>query len=157
MTLPSFPGTVLDPIYLNLKQFEFNNTILNEQIVEVKSNKMYFNVNVIDDKIEPLETILQMIVSKSKMVVEVYSMDKNGNIMYKILLNNFMFISVNNLLDFKYNSNHDIMKLDVTYNFDNVEYINLKNKLLYRALKINKILKKDANGIIKLLKEELGM
>lgn len=157
MTLPRFPGTVLDPIYLNLKQFEFNNTILNEQIVEVKSNKMYFNVNVIDDKIEPLETILQMIVSKSKMVAEVYSMDKNGNIMYKILLNNFMFISVNNLLDFKYNSNHDIMKLDVTYNFDNVEYINLKNKLLYRALKINKILKKDANGIIKLLKEELGM
>lgn len=49
------------------------------------------------------------------------------------------------------------MKLDVTYTFDDIEYINLTDKLLYRLMKINKILKNNSNLGIKLTKEELGM
>jgi len=158
MALPHFPSSFnsKQPIFLNLNDIKFNDIYLDSSIFMIENNKMYFNVNIYDGKVEPLETILKMIKLKSVINIEMINMDKNGTIIYKIIINNFKFLKINNLLNFDYNK-QDIMKLDVTYTFDDIEYINLTDKLLYRSMKINKILKKDSNLGIKLTKEELGM
>lgn len=158
MALPHFPSSFnsKQPIFLNLNDIKFNDIYLDSSIFMIENNKMYFNVNIYDGKVEPLETILKMIKLKSVINIEMINMDKNGTIIYKIIINNFKFLKINNLLNFDYNK-QDIMKLDVTYTFDDIEYINLTDKLLYRSMKINKILKNNNNLGIKLTKEELGM
>ena len=133
----------LDPVYVSLTAVNFNNSCLDELLYRMNSYAVSFNVNVTaDNKIEPLETILGMMKSNEKMTVTKVNMNKKGEVIFRIILNEFQFISIDNLLDFNYSQSNEIMKLNVYYTFKDMEYININE----RFLKIYKILKKDYKG-----------
>jgi hypothetical protein len=55
-------------------------------------------------------------------------------------LNGFRFVKINNLFDFTY-GNGDIMKLSVTFTFDNMEMVKDEQDVVkLRKLKIQKLL-----------------
>ena len=135
---------IIDPVYVHLTSIYFNNTYLDELLYQMDSNIMMFNVNVIDDKIEPLEIIMNMIAHKKKMTVTKINTDKYGKVIFEIILNDFQFISINNLFDFNYSDMDNLMKLEVSYIFSNIEYVNINDLKMERMVKIYKILKKDS-------------
>lgn len=165
MALPHFPGNgyikEYDPVYLSLKYVHFEDKELFEHCIGIKKDRIFFNVNVVDNKISPLDNIINKINNKDKLLVDVPNNSRMGKIIFKIILHNFQFISINNLLDFNLCSTDkkdELMRLDVTYTFERVEYINLLDPLTERAMKINKIVKRDNSNIsLKLTKEQLGL
>lgn len=162
MALSHFPGIkTYDPVYLSLRFVHFEDNELTEQCYGIEKNRIFFNVNVIDNKLIPLENIINKINNKSKLTVEVTNSSRSGKVIFKMILHNFQFICINNLLDFNLRDGDpkkDLMTLDVTYTFETVEYINLDNSLTERTIKINKILKRDNSNIsLKLTKEQLGI
>lgn len=161
MALPHFSGKPIIelPIDLNLRYILFNNNELDEYVYKIESDKIFFNVNITENgKVNPVDTIMKMINKKQKIpFVDVINNSKDGTVLFKIKLNNFEFVSINNLLDFDY-SQSKIMNIEVTYTFDYLEYINISNKNTIRKIKINKLLKRDNDDLtIKLSKNQLGM
>lgn len=78
MALPHYPSSncKYEPIFLNLNDFKFNDVYLDSSLFMIENNKMYFNVNIYDGKVEPLETILKMIKLKSVINIEIINTDK---------------------------------------------------------------------------------
>jgi len=165
MVLPHFPGNgyikEYDPVYLSLRFVNFEDNELCEQCYGIEKDRIFFNVNVVNNNMQPLENIINKINNKSKLTVEVLNNSRLGKVIFKMILYDFQFIRINNLLDFDLcnpNKNADLMKLDVTFTFEKMEYINLIDTLIERAMKINKILKRDNSNIsLKLTKEQLGI
>lgn len=146
-----------EPIYLNLHNIIFDNKYLNEYVIKIKSDRIYFNVCTNNVQVYPLELLIKMIINKEKINIISNNTDKRGKVLFQINFFNFQFIKINNLLDFDYEKMDNIMYLDVSYTFDYIEYINLCDPLVIRSLKINKILKKNNMIGYKLTKEHLGM
>jgi hypothetical protein len=88
---------------------------------------MIFNVNIINDKIEPLETIINFIKNNKKINLKITSHDVNNKDLFSYILYDFSFIKINNLLDFNYNK-QDLMYLSVQFDFNKLEYINHSHK-----------------------------
>lgn len=153
----NFPNlSTYDPLYSNLIDFDFNNDFLDHQIYQIDKQKIFFNVNHINNKIEPLEMIINMIKTKKKINFTMKRHTKLGIVLFKIILINFQFISINNLIDFDF-SNDNIFKLETTFTFDNANLIKDDSIGAQRLYKINKILNKENKGIITLTKEELNL
>jgi hypothetical protein len=143
-------------IDLSLTSMIFDINVLDDNITKMDSHTITFNVNVIEDgKVEPLETIMNMIKSNKKITVTKVMGSKRGVVLFKIILNDFQFTSVDNLFDFDY-SKPTIMDIRISYTFKDVDYINTSDKIIERALKIHKILGKDYEWC-KLTKKELNL
>ena len=117
----------IEPVYNNFKKIYFNNDILDTLISSISNNNMIFNVNIINDKIEPLETIINFIKNNKKINLKITSHDVNNKDLFSYILYDFSFIKINNLLDFNYNK-QDLMYLSVQFDFNKLEYINHSHK-----------------------------
>lgn len=132
----------LDPVYNDLRKIDFGNDILNHLITSISKDTMVFSVNIINKRIEPLDTILNYLKKNKKIKFIMTTHDKTGNNLFSFILYDFHFVKINNLLDFNYNVT-DIMKLSVTFDFNNLEYINSMDELQVRKSKISKLLNKS--------------
>lgn len=113
----------LDPIYKSLAEAEFYDTdpisILTEQLYKIEGNKMYFHLNITEDKeIIPLKKIVELMDSNVKLMVNVYFHDKEGEVLYKVDLYGFRFIKLLNVLDYDWNENNEIKDLVVEFTYD---------------------------------------
>jgi len=163
MTLPHFsrftnpsPIRMYEVIDLSLTAIIFDINVLDDNITKMDSHTITFNANVIEDgKIEPLETIMGMIKSNKKITITKVNNCKEGRVLFKMILNDFQFTSIDNLFDFDY-SKPDIMNIRASYTFKDIEYINPNDKIAERAMKIHKVLGTDYEWC-KLTKKELNL
>jgi len=146
---------LLEPIHNNLKEIEFGNKILNTLLSSISGNIMTFYVNIINNKIEPLETIVSLINNDKKININIKCHDKNGKNLFSYILYDFNFTKINNLLDFNY-SKQDLMHLSVQFDFSELEYINHININAIRRQKVNKILNNE-NELVFLSKNKLNL
>jgi len=163
MTLPHFsrftnpsPIRMYEVIDLSLTAIIFDINVLDDNITKMDSHTITFNVNIVEDgKVEPLETIMSMIKSNKKITINKVMGSKRGIVLFKIILNDFQFTSIDNLFDFDY-SKPEIMNIRASYTFKDIEYINPNDKIVERAMKIHKILGTDYEWC-KLTKKELNL
>ena len=127
-----------DFIFGNVVSFNFNNKILDYTINKIKKDKMYFNLILEKDKIEPIETIVSMIKNKKVINPSINYLDKEGNNIFSIILNGFTFTKIN-LTDFK-GYEDDVKKIKVKFKYSKIEYINHIDKLQIRKNKLSKLL-----------------
>jgi hypothetical protein len=133
---------LIEPIDTSLTTINFYD-MLHEMVTKMDSNTITFSVSILENnKIEPLETIIEMITSKKKMTITKDVFNKQGKSCFKIIFNEFEFVSINNLFDFDY-SNSCLLNLVVSYTFKNIEYVNDNDLIMQRTLKIYKLLNKD--------------
>lgn len=159
MTLPHYPSInksiEIEPVYNSLVEIDFDNKILYHQIKSINNDKMIFNINYNNNKIEPFETILDMIKSKYKTNVTIKRLDRLNNVILIIKIYGFYFKSMDNLFDFDFSS-EELYELETTFSFDKINII--KNNSLHadRLHKINKLMNRENKDIITLTKEELN-
>jgi hypothetical protein len=105
------------------------NDILSKNFNDIIDNKMYFNVKIINKKIQPLELFFNIIKKKKFFNLKI----SRSN--YNLYIIDIKFISIDNLLSKNLNDN-----IIVNFEYSNIEY---ENNLLTteekRCLKIKKI------------------
>jgi len=142
-SLPSYSYTNIEPVY-NFCEIDFGVKILKEvenNITKVSKNSIYFNLNLnIGGKVEVLDFILPSIDNKEVFkLVEFKFTNKNGNISYRIIVENFRFTKVVNLLDFDY-SKYELKNLKVKFKYDKSHLIYEKDYTKFiRRLKLDNI------------------
>jgi len=141
--LPNIPK-LSEEINIALCGFDFNDLpYLSLAVIKMDSYTITFSVEVVNDnKIEPLETIINMIRTDSIITVIKTNISKEGVVLFKTIFNKFKFLSINNLLELDY-TNSDYMKIDVSYTFEDIEFINCNDLQKERTIKINKLLKRE--------------
>jgi len=142
MALLNFADKIVyEAVWRTYCEFDFNK-YLTDSVIKMDNNIITFRVNIApDNKIVPLEFIIDMIRSNSIITVTKTNTKKDGTILFKTIFNKFQFLSINNLLDIDYNNNVP-MEIEVSYTFEDMEFINCNDLQKERAVKINKILNK---------------
>ena len=128
-----------EPYYILTSKYKFNfdneiyNTTLSERIDEIKENEIIFNIKQSDDyRIEPLDTINMLLEEMTILKISKYRDEKE---VCNIILKNFKFVKVNNLLSFT-------NKLTVNFTYDTITYDNPNiPKQEKRNVKLTKIMK----------------
>ncbi len=142
MALLNFADKIVyEAVWRTYCEFDFNK-YLTDSVIKMDNNIITFRVNIApDNKIVPLEFIIDMIRSNSIITVTKINTKKDGTILFKTIFNKFQFLSINNLFDIDYNNNVP-MEIEVSYTFEDMEFINCNDLQKERAVKINKILNK---------------
>jgi hypothetical protein len=71
--------------------------------------------------------------------VDIY--DKIGTILYSIFLDDVMFVKIKNMLDYKYDTDSDIVQLKVKYTYKEKTLISSKQELrLFKLKKLTNII-----------------
>lgn len=112
---------LMEPIFSNLIEVIFEGyPELTESIISLKGNVMIFNANVVDGIIPVMKAIDKYL---QKNVFVIYY-DKTQTILVKMKLNNFEFGTYNNLLDFDYADDRDLIKnIEINFTYSNIEFI----------------------------------
>jgi len=111
--------------------------ILSKNIRGIRKNKMIFNCDLINNRIQPYEFIMSLIEEKKEFSVKIKVSD-----ILTINYQKLKFISIENNLNF--NQDCDFSKLKVKFIYENVTYENHKlSKKQLRTDKIKKITKNN--------------
>lgn len=136
--LPKFDFLNVEYLIECRTSFDFNNRVLNTSIQKIKKDKMVFNVFSHENKIEPIETIISMILNKKKINLQVRYFDKKGKVLFTNIINDLTFTKTN-LTDFK-GYQKSLKTIKVKFKYSNIEYINNIDKLQIRKNKLYKLL-----------------
>jgi len=141
-SLPFSAYSSLDPVY-NLCEVDLGTQEFSEiehSITKVEKNSIYFNMNVDSDGyIEVLDFVRQSLKSKEVFDIgEFKFLNKSGDVIYRIVIENFRFTKIVNLLDFDYSD--DVKQLQVKFKYDIYELVYEKDYKKYiRRLKLKSI------------------
>lgn len=133
----------IEPVY-NLCEVDLGTQEFSEiehSITKVERNSIYFNMNIdYNGSIEVLDFVRQSLKSKEVFDIgEFKFLNKDGCIIYRIVIENFRFTKIVNLLDFDYNSNN-VKELQVKFKYDTYELVYEKDYNKYiRRLKLESI------------------
>lgn len=130
---------IYEPIYKTLFTVNFNNELLTESCVQLTNNYIIFNLLSINGEVPVLSTVNNLIKNKKTFNISVDIYDKIGTILYSIFLDDVMFVKIKNMLDYKYDTDSDIVQLKVKYTYKEKTLISSKQELrLFKLKKINK-------------------
>ena len=129
---------IYEPIYKTLFTVNFNNELLTESCVQLTNNYIIFNLLSINGEVPVLSTVNNLIKNKKTFNISVDIYDKIGTILYSIFLDDVMFVKIKNMLDYKYDTDSDIVQLKVKYTYKEKTLISSKQELrLFKLKKIN--------------------
>lgn len=129
---------IYEPIYKTLFTVNFNNELLTESCVQLTNNYIIFNLLSINGEVPVLSTVNNLIKNKKTFNISVDIYDKIGTILYSIFLDDVMFVKIKNMLDYKYDTDSDIIQLKVKYTYKEKTLISSKQELrLFKLKKIN--------------------
>jgi len=130
-----------DVIYKNIYVAKFNDEYLSENCFKINKKHFHFNVNIINNKASPLQIIFNYIENKSKINLPIELYNKTGDLIQIISLQNFQFLKIKNLLDFKWGGKESIIKIKVSYKYKNMKLFNNYSEYnqFLRKLKLEKI------------------
>jgi len=129
-----------DPVYTNLFIINFDDEYMKENCYKMDKKYCYFNANEINEKIVPLEYIYRLIKNKEVFDLPIYIHNKKETVIQIIILENFQFTKLKDVVNFDYSRFSDIMKLRVRYKYKNMVLCNDYNKYL-RKKKLENIKK----------------
>lgn len=126
---------IYEPIYKTLFTVNFNNELLTESCVQLTNNYIIFNLLSINGEVPVLSTVNNLIKNKKTFNISVDIYDKIGTILYIIFLDDVMFVKIKNMLDYKYDTDSDIVQLKVKYTYKEKTLISSKQELRLFKLK----------------------
>lgn len=136
--LPHFaqlPHLKIEPIYnlCEVDLFTDGFSEIEHNITKVKKNSIYFNLNVTSDgSIDVLDFISQSISNKEIFnIVEFKFLNKTGGVIFRIMIENFRFTKIVNLLDFNYYYSDKLKQLKVKFKYDKSEIVYEKDYKKY--------------------------
>lgn len=128
---------ICKPISLNFCEVIFGSKILDDNYYKIKKKTIYFNIT--EDKIDIINFIQNIDKNNKLKIVELKHHNREGDVVSYIVIENFYFTKIINLLDFN-NKKVDIMKIKVKFNFDKSTFFNPDNYKIY-IKKLNRKLK----------------
>jgi hypothetical protein len=132
---------IYEPIYKTLFTVNFNNELLTESCVQLTNNYIIFNLLSINGEVPVLSTVNNLIKNKKTFNISVDIYDKIGTILYSIFLDDVMFVKIKNMLDYKYDTDSDIVQLKVKYTYKEKTLISSKQELrLFKLKKLTNII-----------------
>jgi hypothetical protein len=139
VSLPS-PLIFGNPIYKNLCVVKFKDEYMKECCYSIEKDVMKFHVNSFDNcEIKPLDKIQKMIKDGTKMDLDVEQYDKEGSIIYHVVLEDFYFVKFKNFLNFDWNTTN-LQSINVKFKYKKMTYLNVNQYKSYmRKLKLQKI------------------